>query len=320
MPRWRVIRHIDIDARGTVKSLVPGLRVWAIFAATLVLFCMTTASYGHGFVGNRFFPPTISTDDPSTADELALPTISAIKTPGIPETREIDAGFEFDKLIFPHLALGVSETYISLKPTHERSSEGWGNLELSLKYELWTSPAHEAIVSLGVRAEIGGTGARRVDADSFTTFEPTLFFGKGFGDLPDSLWALKPFCVTGSIGQTFPTNSSASNVLDWGFALQYSIPYLQQHVKDMGIPAPFKNLIPIVEFPFETVENRDGRGITTGSINPGILYESRYFQIGAEAIIPINHTSGNHVGGIIQVWIFIDDLFPQYFGHPLFGE
>ena len=33
----------------------------------------------HGFEGNRFFPPTLATDDPFAVDELALPSFSFIK-------------------------------------------------------------------------------------------------------------------------------------------------------------------------------------------------------------------------------------------------
>jgi hypothetical protein len=66
-----------------------------------------------------------------------------------------------------------------------------------------------------------------------------------------------------------------------------------------------------------TTENRPGRG-TTGTVNPGVLWETPYFQLGAEALVPVNHNSGAHVGFIIQTWIFIDDLFPRLFGHALF--
>jgi hypothetical protein len=79
-------------------------------------------------------------------------------------------------------------------------------------------------------------------------------------------------------------------------------------------------MIPLVEFAMSTQENRPGRGITTGTINPGVLYENAYFQLGIEANIPVNHDSGAHVGVTVQMWIYIDDIFPRTFGHPLFGE
>ena len=236
-----------------------------------------------------------------------------------PETREVDAGFELDKLIFPNVSIGVSDTHVFLKPNGGSSAEGWTNLQLNLKYQLWTSAKHEAIVSVGLTTELGGTGSKQLGSDSTSTFTPAVYFGKGFGDLPDSMGALKPFCVTSKIGNSFPRSGANANVLEWGFAVEYSLPYLHQQVKDIGLPKPFRDMIPLVEFAMQTAENRAGGGLTTGTINPGVLWESRFYQVGIEALIPVNRASGTHVGGIVQVWIFLDDLFPKAFGHPIFG-
>jgi hypothetical protein len=283
--------------------------------------CAAPFAAAHGFAGERFFPPTITTDDPFAADELALPTVSYFKNPGddgSPATRELDAGFEFDKEIFPHLSLGVSDTYIVQQPVGGHTVSGWDNLQITAKYELLINEPHEAIFSFGLETDIGGTGGTHVGADSFTTFTPKVYFGKGFGDLPDKLDALKPLAVTGVLGQSIPTEA-APNTFQWGLAVEYNLLYLRQHVVDIGMPAPFKDMIPLVEFSFQTAENRGQAGQTTGTINPGVLWESQYIQIGAEALIPVNQRSGENVGAVVQMWIFIDDLFPKYFGHPLFG-
>src|SRR5436305_818593 len=60
------------------------------------------------------------------------------------------------------------------------------------------------------------------------------------------------------------------NVLQWGFALEYSIIYLEEQVKDIGLRAPFDRLIPLVEVPLETPLDRGQGGQTTGTINPGL--------------------------------------------------
>ena len=78
-------------------------------------------------------------------------------------------------------------------------------------------------------------------------------------------------------------------------------------------------MIPLVEFAFETAENRAEGGLTSGTINPGVIWVSNSVQLGVEANIPVNSRSGTHVGATIQLWIFIDDLFPKVFGHPIFG-
>lgn len=297
-------------------ALCAGTAVGAVFFAPRVV-------RAHGFAGDRFFPPTIATDDPFAVDELALPTVSYTRNAsadGSPASSEIDAGFEFDKEILPHFALGVSDTFIHQKPERGRAIQGWDDLTVTAKYELWINGEHEFIVSVGLEADLGGTGAKSIGADSFSTFTPTLYFGKGFGDLPDTLGALRPLALTGELGQSFPGSADNPNTFQWGFALEYSLPYLEQNVQDVGLPHPFRDLIPLVEFSMETAENRADRGLTTGSINPGVLYENPYFQLGIEANIPLNSRSGAHVGFTVQAWIFIDDIFPRTFGHPLFGE
>jgi hypothetical protein len=274
--------------------------------------------HAHGFVGDRFFPPTIATDDPFAVDELLLPSVSYSKSSDSPAVGTTDVGFEFDKEIFPKFALGISGDWLNQKPDGEPSSNGFDNFTLSAKYQLWQNDAHEAIFSVGGEWEMGGTSSKQIGADSRSTFTPTIYFGKGMGDLPNALKYARPFAVTGTLGEDLP-DSADPNSLEWGFALEYSLPYLQSQVKDIGLPAPFKNMIPLVEFSFDSPQNRDG-GKTTGTINPGILYETPYFQVGAEAIIPVNSATGSQVGAILQVQIFLDDIWPKWFGHPVIGS
>ena len=298
----------------------------------------TSPAYGHGFVGARFFPATLSTDDPFIADELSLPTISTIRTPDDGGTRETDISVDIAKRITPYFGIEIGETLTALNRHEGRAVNGFGNLELSGKYQLLENDAHEAIVSLGLGVEVGGTGSRSVGADPFSTWAPGIFFGKGFGDLPESLRFLKPLALTGLAGIAIPTSASSRSVtidelsgvrsvdserhpdvLAWGFALEYSVIYLQSQVLDMHLHAPFDRLIPLVEFAFETPLNRRARGQTTGTINPGVIWAGKYCQFGVEAVVPINERTGNNVGVIAQLHFYLDDLFPHTLGHPLFG-
>jgi hypothetical protein len=292
----------------------------------------------HGFAGARFFPATLSTDDPFVNDELSLPTVSSIVTPDEGGTRDTEISVDIAKRITPNFGVEIGESFIFLKPRGERSLNGFGNLELGAKYEFFENDEHETILSLGTGVEVGGTGGKSIGADTFSTWTPALFFGKGFGDLPDELSFLKPLALTGLVGVAIPTSASTRSVtlnettgereidverhpdvLQWGFALEYSLIYLQEHVKDVGLGAQFNRLIPLVEFPFETPLNRGQEGQTTGTINPGLIWSGKYFQIGAEAVIPINSRTGSDVGFIAQLHFYLDDLFPDSLGRPLFG-
>jgi hypothetical protein len=285
----------------------------------LFLLCLCArCALGHGFVGDRFFPPTIATDDPFAVDELDIPVASITSQSGSPSSWVLDSGFEFDKEIFPHFAVGISDDYLYQKPDGQHAAGGWDNLSMTAIYQLWQSDEHEAIVSVGMETDFGGTGSSNVGSENFNTYTPTFYWGKGFGDLPDSLDALKPFAVTGTLAESFPNKPVDPNEFQWGFAVEYSVPYLEANVTDTGLPHPFKDMIPLVEFAMTTNENRAQRGQTTGTINPGVLWETPYFQLGGEAVIPVNGHTGPHVGAIMQLTVFIDDIFPAVFGHPLF--
>jgi hypothetical protein len=308
------------------------------FVCAVGELCATGRVYGHGFAGARFFPATLSTDDPFVADEFSLPTVSSIITPDGGGTRDTEISSDIALRITPKWDIEFGDAFIMLNPSQGKAVNGFDNLSIGSKYEFFENDEHEAVVSLGLDVDVGGTGSRQVGADAFSTWTPGLFFGKGLGDLPSGLSFLKPLAVTGVVGIAIPTSVSTRtftineetgerevdverhpNVLQYGFAVEYSLIYLQEQVKDIGLRVPFDHLIPLVEFSVETPLNRGQLGQTTGTIDPGLIWSGKYFQIGAEAVIPLNSRTGNDVGFIAQLHFYLDDLFPHSLGRPLFG-
>ena len=298
-------------------------------------------AHAHGFAGSRFFPATPTTDDPFVADELSLPTVT--KQPGSqdePAVRELDVGVDVAKRILPNLGIGFGQSWVHQGQAGMFRHEGFSNLSASVKYQFFTSGEHEALASIGLDTDIGGTGAKRVGAERFTTYTPTLFLGKGFGDLPESMPWLRAFAVTSVLGYRVPGSAtSSSTVVDpdtgaqslnvthnpdrfvWGGSLQYSLIYLQSQVRDVGLPKPLDRMIPLVEFAFQTPTTQGFGQKTTGTVNPGVIWAGQYFQVALEAIIPANHQSGQNVGGLAQLHFFLDDLFRgTWLGGPLFGS
>src|SRR5216110_2050656 len=111
------------------------------FAA--VLFVVPTTVWAHGFAGSRFFPATLTTDDPFVNDELSLPTVSGIVTPDEGGTREAEISVDIAKRITPNLGIEVGETFTNLHPPSEGSVSGFGNLEFGAKYEFLKNCEHE---------------------------------------------------------------------------------------------------------------------------------------------------------------------------------
>lgn len=281
----------------------------------------------HGYAGARFFPATITTDDPFVSDELSLPTISTFRS-GDPSTRVTVLSVDYSKRITPRFGLGFGESYQFVSPNNGPGTVGWGNLELSAKYLAFESDAHETLLSLGVNAEVGNTGTARAGVEPTSVVSPAVFFGKGMGDLPGSLGWLRPLAVTGVVSYDVPVRASVTtngdternpHVLNTGLAFEYSLPYLQSQVRDVGLRAPFDRLIPLVELALSTPMDRGQGGQTTGTVNPGVLWIGNDIQLGLEAVIPVNDRTGNSVGVVFQLHWFLDDLFPHSLGTPLFG-
>ena len=125
--------------------------------------------------------------------------------------------------------------------------------------------------------------------------------------------------LTGAFSEDFPTDSAVPHTFSWAFSVQYSLPYLQDFVKYVGLKAPLNNLIPIVEFPMQTCLDRGCGGQTTGYINPGVVWLGHYYQVGLEAQVPVNSDTGRGVGVLLGVDLYFDDIFPHSIGAPIFG-
>ena len=284
-----------------------------LHAALFVILLSTFAqrAHAHGVVGERFFPATITSDDPFAADELALPTITL-------GNHEEDYEFEYSKSIFPHVSLSFGGGYINAHAPSESRSAGWENLEITPTWQFVTDAKSEFVLSAAFSFEIGGSGSRAV-SDTFTTYTPKILFGKGFGDLPDSLAVLRPLAVTGVVGYAIPGSHLASKSIEWSGAVEYSLLYLQNNVRDVGLSEVMSRVTPVVEYSFGTPTDSGGGG-TTGTIDPGLIWTGQYIQLAAEAVIPVNRASGDNVGVRMQLHFYLDDIFPDSLGAPIFGD
>ncbi|HXU99051.1 MAG TPA: hypothetical protein VG166_00960 [Caulobacteraceae bacterium] len=298
-------------------SALPGEAARAALRALSLATALIAGPAGaHGIVGNRFFPATIATDDPAVADELSLPVVDAFQTADSPAARQVDIAGEWDKRLTSRLGISFEGAWTQIDTPEGPAASGFQNLGTTLKYQAVANAPHELMISMGLGAEWGGTGAGRVGADRATTLTPTFYFGKGAGDLPRSLGWARPFALTGVIGYAVPLTAGEARVLQTGFAVEYSLRYLSSHVRDIGLPSVVNELTPLVEVSLATPV-AGAAGPTTGTINPGVLWSSRHMQIGAEAIVPVNGASGHAVGFIVQVHWFLDDLFPRSIGRPI---
>jgi hypothetical protein len=319
------------------------IRLWrAGLSGLAIALVPLSQSVAHEIVGNRFFPATLGIDDPGVNDELSLPTVDSFKTGDVPPVRQRDISGEFSKRITEDFAISFGSTYTFLGPIDPTAAgaNGFQNLDTTFKYRVIRNLEHEFVMSVGLSVEWGGTGAANVGAEAFNTFVPNIYFGKGLGDLPDTLSRIRPVAITGQVGYAIPGRNFTTTfgidpdtgnqtvdtefhprVLNWGGTIQYSMPYLKSAVVDLGLPDFINRFIPLVEATMQTpVANTFTSGTqTTGTINPGFIWVGNTFQIGIEALIPINRQSGTNVGVIAQLHLYLDDIDPRGIGKPIFG-
>jgi hypothetical protein len=145
------------------------------------------AAQAHGIAGNRYFDGTLTIDDPAVADEAILPLYQNLAFPArdsnVDENR---INWAFARLLTPTLAFTADSDWVHQNWPIGHTS-GADKVDIGLKYEAYRNNQHETLVSVGLAWGIGHTGARGVGADAPNTILPGVFFGKGFGDLPDSL-------------------------------------------------------------------------------------------------------------------------------------
>jgi len=298
-------------------------RLARAIAALGLLSAAAAASATPYQVGDRSFPSTPLTDDPFVADAV-YSSFERLRQPGSPNFGFNDLELGFDKRLTDRLGVSFAANYEILTPLGQSNLYGWDNIYATLKYQAWENAPHETVFSLGVERELGGTGASRVGAAAIGFTTPTLYAAKGFGDLPDDLRFLRPLAVTGTFGVQFPdTRTDAGNrhadMAVTGFALEYSLKYLQGNVEYVGLPPLVGRLIPIVEFTYSAPVSASFGNPPTGLVAPGIVYSDNGLDFALEAVLPVNRASGSGIGVIAKAHIPLDRIAATL-AKPLFSD
>lgn len=293
------------------------MRKHAILFAGLVLQSLCQLAHAHAIVGMRVFPGTLTFSDPGVTDELDLNFGHAALTsiPGGAAPYASTWSLNESKTITKRLAVSLGSSYQNT--VGPGGVQGFGNLNLGIDYGLWKSDSQETLITGALNESLGDTGGSGVGT-TYSVFSPTLLFGRGFGDLPSDLRSLRPFAITGIVADNIPSAAFIPQSVTWGFSVQYSLPYLQSYVRDIGLKAPFNNIVPLIEFPMQTYTSGPFAGQTIGTINPGFVWIGHYGQVGLEATLPVNRASGHGLGVILGVGFYFDDIFPHSLGAPLF--
>jgi hypothetical protein len=172
--------------------------------AAATMLAVSHGAQAHGIVGNRVFPGTLAFDDPAVMDELVFPAVTSLKHPG--EGADVTdrlIGGSFTRLLTSTVSIGVESGWIHRNWGIAQRS-GFDVTALTVKDLLYKNDLHELMVSTGLAWGIGHSGAQGVEVNRPDIIQPGIFFGKGFGDLPNGLEWLRPFAITGAMTLEHP--------------------------------------------------------------------------------------------------------------------
>jgi hypothetical protein len=294
----------------------------------------TGHAHAHGFAGDHMFISTLLIDDPNVADEASLPTFQFLPSAadGGGTSYNYNLGYELDKRITENFGFAINDGYTWLTQPGTKTANGWNNLVITLKYKPYVSAEHEFMLSVGVQREFarsganGSNGAALGNDDSGST-GPTIYFGKGFGDLP--IGPLRALALTGELTYTIADkglkvdpygnalNNGNANAWSGGLSVQYSIRYLSSQVKDYGLPDFVNKLTPVVELSWSSPASQPNQTQTQYLWGIGVNYTATTYAVGLEALAPGNAATGSHLGVIAQFHLYFDDLFPKSLGKPV---
>ncbi len=143
------------------------LRSLVIFA---VLGAVSSAD-AHGIAGNRFFPGTITFDDPAVADEFFVAP-SGVKQPlsngSSFNVLDTAAPWSFARLLTPDIAFQVSGGWIHNSAPGLFTQAGFDQTSVEIKTLLYKNKLHETLISASLGWGIGGSGSQRVGANAPT--------------------------------------------------------------------------------------------------------------------------------------------------------
>jgi hypothetical protein len=299
-------------------------RVRAGTVAFLIAYVVLFSASGHAFVaaGDRVFPGTLILPQIAPTDEAYVQGANPFSGTPVPlNTRRTDGIWLFGKTLTEDFGIRFRDVYTRLDPIGKSPDYGWQTLTATAQYEAVLDAPHEFLFSVGVDRQFGGTGAGRVQTRGFSgvgATTPTIYFGKGLGDL--DIGYLRPLAISGTFGYLIADKSPRPDVVTAGFAVEYSIPYLQSKVRAFDLPDLIRGLTPITELFLTTPTGQNHGTPNTALIAPGITYAGEGWQFGIEAMIPMTRATGKGLGVTAQFHVWLDYLVPDSIGRPVFSS
>jgi hypothetical protein len=290
--------------------------------AALALIILTVG-YGslasaHGVVGDYVFLEPIITQDPTPANELDILAPSWVKSS---DANTYSIGLSVEKILyldenyFPRFSVGGGSNWSHSSPFIGPSKEGFDDLTLFAKYSLYYSLEHEFMMTIAAQLQLP-TGNTAVEAQSHTSLGPVFLWEKGMGDLPNFRVTkyLRPFGIQSDFGYVPALGGHTSHHMFADAIIEYSLPYLSNNVRDVGLKWPLRNLFLFNEINYDQlITGPSGQTFPTILATPGIAYISYHFEVAVGTQFALNNASrpGTHAAVVGLLDIFYDSIIPR---------
>ncbi|GEM_PF-3545803 len=157
----------------------------------------------HAIAGNRFFPSTMTFDDPAVADEFQV-IYDSVRTPlGDGQVTNHIGDFAFARLLTDRIAIGAESGVIERSWGRVKQTGAMGT-SVNIKTNFYRDDLNETLFATSLTYSVANSGSERVGARTSSSLQPALFAGQGLGNLPDSVAWLRPIGFVGAAAIEFP--------------------------------------------------------------------------------------------------------------------
>lgn len=294
------------------------MKTIAALALLVLIVSYARLSWAHGVVGDYVFLEPIITQDPTPANELDILAPSWVKSS---DANTYSVAFSMEKVLYldenyvPRFSIGGGSNWSHSSPFVGPGREGFDDLTLFAKYSLFYSLEHEFMMTIAAQLRLP-TGNPGVQAQSHTSLGPVFLWEKGMGDIPNlpAIKYLRPFGIQSDFGYVPALGGHTSHHMFADAIIEYSLPYLSNNVRDIGLRWPLRNLFLFNEINYDQlITGPSGQTFPTILATPGIAYISYHFEVAVGTQFALNNASrpGTHAAVVGLLDIFYDSIIAR---------
>lgn len=285
----------------------------------MIVFAMrASAASAHGVVGDYVFLEPLITQDPTPANELDILGPSWVRSS---DANTYAISFSMEKVLWrddeymPRFSIGGGSNWSHSSPFQSPSKQGFDDLTMFGKWAFYYSIKHEFLMSIAAQLQVP-TGDPNIEMQQHSSLGPVFLWEKGMGDLPNwpVLKYLRPLGFQSDFGYVPALGGHTSHHMFADGVIEYSLPYLSNNVKDIGLKPPFRNLFLFTEINYDQlITGPSGQTFPTLLATPGIAYVSYHFELSLGTQFALNNASrpGTHAAVLGLLDIFYDSIVPK---------